>query len=88
MLPLNQISRSCFIDILRLRKPQSPTQREGRNTPMALAKMHENNTANMKSRLNFYDCIPYIPRPRYVNTKASAACPIVSIARVLLILLF
>lgn len=64
MLPLNQIRRSCFIEILISKYLHSPTKREGKKTPIALAKTQDIKTAIKNSELNFSYSIPYIPRPK------------------------
>lgn len=88
ILPLNHINSNYLMEILMSKYRHTPTNKDGTNTPRARANTQEKSTAKRKTKLNFCYCIPYIPSPRYVNTKASAACPIVSMASVLLILLF
>ena len=58
MLPLNHIINSYFIEMRISKYLHSPTKSEGRNTPMALARMHEMRIANIKLELNFSCSIP------------------------------
>ena len=53
----------------------------GKKTPINLLKMQEKRTAAINVNENLPDSIEYIESPRYVKTNASAACPMVSMAR-------